>query len=85
MLKFFDPQAHTSRGISFETVINGYYRATQESEQIGVRSALIMFYGIFLLNQQQKPRTSTTFKDKILGIGLDSDEKGNPPLKFKKF
>ena len=24
------------------------------------------------------------FKDKILGIGLDSDEKGNPPLKFKK-
>ena len=39
MLKFFDPQAHTSRGISFETVINGYYRATQESEQIGVRSA----------------------------------------------
>ena len=48
MLKFFDPQAHTSRGISFETVINGYYRATQESEQIGVRSALIMcFLGFF--------------------------------------
>lgn len=83
---FFDPQAHTSRGISFETVINGYYRATQESEQIGVRSALIM---CFLRDFSAESAAETLeqalpFKDKILGIGLDSDEKGNPPLKFKK-
>jgi adenosine deaminase len=83
---FFDPQAHTSRVHFFETVINGYYRATQESEQIGVRSALIMcFLRDFSAESAEETfEQALPFKDKILGIGLDSDEKGNPPLKFKK-
>lgn len=28
---FFDPQAHTSRGVAFETVINGYHWAVREA------------------------------------------------------
>ncbi len=82
---FFDPQAHTSRGISFETVFNGYYRAVQESPSIGVESGLIM---CFLRDFSEESAIETLqqalpYKDKILGVGLDSDEQGNPPLKFK--
>lgn len=28
---FFDPQAHSSRGVAFETVIHGLYRATVDA------------------------------------------------------
>lgn len=81
---FFDPQAHTTRGIPFETVINGYYRAIQESEKFGIQSALIM---CFLRDMSAESAEETfeqalPYQDKILGIGLDSDEKGNPPSKF---
>nr|WP_092651921.1 adenosine deaminase [Isobaculum melis] len=81
---FFDPQAHTTRGVPFETVINGYYRAIQESEKFGVQSALIM---CFLRDMSAESAEETfeqalPYQDKILGIGLDSDEKGNPPSKF---
>lgn len=33
---FFDPQAHTSRGIAIETVIRGYYRAVVEAREAGL-------------------------------------------------
>lgn len=83
---FFDPQAHTTRGISFETVINGYHRAIQESPKLGVQSALIM---CFLRDHSAESAAETLeqalpYKDKILGVGLDSDEHGNPPNKFAK-
>lgn len=83
---FFDPQAHTSRGISFETVFKGYYRAIQDSRQFGVQSALIM---CFLRDMSAESAAETLeqalpYKDKILGVGLDSDEHGNPPLKFQE-
>ncbi|MBP1039784.1 adenosine deaminase [Vagococcus sp. BWB3-3] len=82
---FFDPQAHTSRGISFETVINGYYRAVTDSHTLGIETALIMCF----LRDMSAESAAETFeqalphRDKILGIGLDSDEHGNPPGKFK--
>ena len=41
---FFDPQAHTTRGVSFETVVNGYHRAISESEELGITSELIMCF-----------------------------------------
>ena len=33
---FFDPQAHTSRGIAIETVIRGYHRAVVEAREAGL-------------------------------------------------
>ena len=40
---FFDPQAHTTRGISFETVIQGIRRAQEDAkERLGIRTQLIM-------------------------------------------
>jgi adenosine deaminase len=82
---FFDPQAHTSRGVAFETVIRGIRRAQEEaSARLGVRTQLIMCFlrdmsaeSAMLTLEQSLP-----FKDWIIGVGLDSDEKGNPPVKF---
>ena len=82
---FFDPQAHTSRGVSFGTVIRGIRRAQEQaSAELGIESQLIM---CFLRDMTAESAASTLaesvpFKDWIIGVGLDSDEKGNPPVKF---
>lgn len=82
----FDPQTHTSRGVSFETVINGISKACDDAkENLGVSSLLIMSY-LRHLSQEDCFKTleqSIPFKDKITCVGLDSSEKGNPPSKFK--
>ena len=84
---FFDPQAHTTRGISFETVIGGFHRAQQDAAaQLGLRTQLIMCF-LRDMPADSALRTleqSLPHRDKILGVGLDSDEKGNPPVKFKE-
>ena len=42
---FFNPQAHTSRGVAFDTVISGIHRAQQEArESLGVHSNLMMCF-----------------------------------------
>ena len=84
---FFDPQAHTSRGVSFDTVIRGLRRAQMDAEQqLGVRSQLIM---CFLRDWSAEFAMATLleslpYKEWIVGVGLDSDEKNNPPSKFAK-
>ncbi len=83
---FFDPQAHTSRGVEFSTVINGISRAMKDAqEKWGISSFLIM---CFLRNLSEADAMQTfdralEFKDLIAGVGLDSTESGNPPSKFQ--
>ena len=83
---FFDPQAHTTRGIAFDTVIRGIRRAQVEAEdRLGIRTRLIM---CFLRDMSAESAMATLeqslpYKDRIAGVGLDSDEKGNPPVKFQ--
>jgi len=83
---FFDPQAHTTRGIGFDTVIGGLRRAQADAQRdLGIESALIM---CFLRDMTARSAAETLaaadgYKDWILGVGLDSDEKDNPPTKFK--
>ncbi|GAB5053856.1 adenosine deaminase [Pediococcus parvulus] len=81
---FFDPQAHTSRKISFETVINGFSKAAEDAKKFGVDAQLIMcFLRDFSKESARKSlEAAKPYQDKILGIGLDSDEHNNPPLKF---
>lgn len=82
----FDPQTHTERGISFKTVIQGISKAcTDARENLGVSSLLIMSF-LRHLSEESAFETlamALPFKDKIIAIGLDSSEKGNPPSKFK--
>ncbi len=83
---FFDPQAHTSRGVPFKTVINGYYKAVEESGNLGIESNLIMCFlrDMTLESALETYKEALPYKDKILGIGLDSDERNNPPGKFSE-
>lgn len=82
---FFDPQAHTSRGVPFDIVIRGLRRALMDAERtLGVRAQLIM---CFLRDCQPEYAMATLmeslpYREWIVGVGLDSDERGNPPEKF---
>ncbi len=80
---FFDPQTHTERGVSFETMINGIWRACQDSP---VSAALIMCFLRHLPEEQAMAtlEQSLPYRDKFIGVGLDSSEKGHPPEKFAR-
>src|SRR5882724_7115734 len=84
---FFDPQGHTARGVEFSTVINGLHRAIVDARQaLGVRASLIMCF-LRHLDEADAERTldaALAFKDRIVGVGLDSSETGHPPSKFKR-
>jgi adenosine deaminase len=84
---FFDPQTHTDRGISFDTVIKGIRRAMEDGqEKLGISYRIIMSFlrhldeaSAFNTLEQAMP-----YKDWIAGVGLDSSELGNPPSKFER-
>lgn len=84
---FFDPQAHTLRGVSFETVIQGIHRAQEDAwATMEIQSQLIMCF-LRDLSPEFAMETlleSLSYKDWIVGVGLDSNEKDNPPIKFKE-
>jgi adenosine deaminase len=82
---FFDPQAHTSRGVPFATVIEGYHRAVMAARsELGMSAQLIMciLRDHSVDSAAETLEASLFYKDWIVGIGLDSDERDNPPLKF---
>ncbi|ATG55830.1 adenosine deaminase [Brachybacterium ginsengisoli] len=83
---FFDPQAHTSRGIPFSTVIDGLWSAVQEAPSLGVDAALIMCFlrDHSVESARETLEASLPYRDRIVGVGLDSDERGNPPEKFSE-
>jgi len=84
---FFDPQGHTERGIAFETVLNGITRALEDGRKnFGITSLLIM---CFLRHLSEESAFATLeqalpYKNKIIGVGLDSSENGHPPSKFTR-
>jgi adenine deaminase len=84
---FFDPQGHTSRGIAFATVIGGLHRAIVDARRdLGVEASLIMCF-LRHLDEADAARTldaALEFRDRIVGVGLDSSERGHPPSKFKR-
>ena len=83
----FDPQTHTSRGIEFQTVINGITKALEKAKnELDISSCLIMSF-LRHLSQEEAFVTlkeAEPFKDKIMAVGLDSSEVGNPPSKFQE-
>jgi len=84
---FFDPQTHTARGVSMETVINGLHRACVDAQaELGVSAALILCFLRHLSEEDafETLEQALPFQDKIIGIGLDSGEVGNPPEKFAR-
>ena len=84
---FFDPQAHTSRGVEFSTVIEGLHRAQLDAaSRFGIDSQLILCFlrDVTAESAAETLEEAEPYRDWIIGVGLDSDESGNPPLKFKE-
>ena len=80
---FFDPQTHTARGVPFRTVVDGIWRACQD----GPISATLIMCFLRHLSEEEAIATleeALPFRDKIIGVGLDSSEVGHPPEKFAR-
>jgi adenosine deaminase len=83
---FFDPQTHTDRGIPLAVVVDGITAALAEGHRdLGVTSRLIL---CFLRHLSADAAMATLdaalpFRDHIVGVGLDSGERGHPPVDFR--
>ncbi|MFF2614219.1 adenosine deaminase [Kitasatospora sp. NPDC058046] len=84
---FFDPQAHTARGVPLGVVVDGLTRALERAEErYGISTQLIMCF----LRDESAESALETFEaarpyfGRIAGIGLDSAEVGHPPVKFRE-
>ena len=83
---FFDPQTHTERGISFETVVTGINRAFEAARaDLAISCGLIMCFlrHLSVESALQTLEEALPFRDLLLAVGLDSSERGNPPQKFE--
>ncbi|GAA0590749.1 adenosine deaminase [Streptomyces crystallinus] len=84
---FFDPQAHTARGVPIGTVVEGLGRALDRAEsRHGVTTRLIL---CFLRDKSAESALETLeaarpHLHRIVGVGLDSAEVGHPPAKFRE-
>ena len=84
---FFDPQAHSARGVAFATVIGGLHRALEDgAAKLGISAKLIL---CFLRDLPAEEAMATleealAYKDWIVAVGLDSTELGHPPAGFRE-
>ena len=84
---FFDPQTHTARGVGMAIIIDGLHRACVDAqEKLGISASLIMCFLRHLSEAEafETLEQAMPYRDKIIGIGLDSGEVGNPPEKFAR-
>jgi adenosine deaminase len=84
---FFDPQGHLSRGVPFDTVIDGIQRAIDGARaKHGITAHIIMCF-LRHLDEADAQKTldmALAHKHRIIGVGLDSSEVGHPPRKFAR-
>ncbi|MEP6721174.1 MAG: adenosine deaminase [Variovorax sp.] len=84
---FFDPQTHTARGVDIKTVIDGLHRACVDARaKLGLSAALILCFLRHLSEEDafETLEQALPYRDKFIGIGLDSGEVGNPPERFAR-
>ncbi len=84
-----DPQTHTAHGVSVDTVVAGIERALADGEKHGLTSKLIL---CFLRHLSEEDALATyeaalplfdRYKHRLIGVGLDSSERGHPLSKFE--
>ena len=84
---FFDPQTHTERGVPMQTVIVGLEHACRRAHaEFGLSAKLIL---CFLRHLSEEAAFATLeqalpYRHHVVGVGLDSGERGNPPEKFAR-
>ena len=88
---FFDPQAHTMRGVAYDTVVSGLVAGQKRAEKdFGLTSKLILCF----LRNLSAADADATYQEAtalghfsngtVAGIGLDSSEVGFPPEIFRE-
>ena len=83
---FFDPQEHMKRDVPMAAMIGGISRARADAEkQFGISSQLILCFVRDLSAETAMAALDAALpmKDQLVGVGMDSDEKGHPPIKFR--
>ncbi len=84
---FFDPQAHTARGVPIGTVIDGLGRALERGERrYGITTRLIMCFLRDLppASALETLEAAGPHLHRLTGVGLDSAEAGHPPGGFRE-
>jgi len=82
---FFDAQAHTERGVPFADIITGIHRALKEARERYDLSSLLILCFLRHLSVESAHATldeALPYRDRIVGVGLDSSERDHPPRKF---
>ena len=84
---FFDPQMHTGRGVGFEVFMRGFRDAISDGRRRrGISAELIM---CFLRHLSGEAALATIeeaepFLEGVIGVGIDSSERGRPPELFEE-
>lgn len=84
---FFDPQAHTDRGVHFETVVDGIDAGLAQAErEFGITGHTIMCFlrDLSADSALSALESAIRYRGRIVAVGLDSAEVGNPPSKFAR-
>ncbi|CAG9945187.1 unnamed protein product [Clonostachys rosea f. rosea IK726] len=83
---FFDPQAHTRRGVEFKTFMEGFKRAQIDAErELNVKSqwTMCMLRDVPPESAMEHYEAALPYREMIVGIGLDSNEYDRPPSLFE--
>jgi adenosine deaminase len=84
---FFDPQAHTGRGVPFDVVVKGIIAGLEDGERRhAITWRLIMSFLRHLSEEDgfATLREAEPWLDRFIAVGLDSSEMGHPPSKFTR-
>lgn len=82
---FFDPQAHTRRGVPLAAIVEGIETALDEaSRSNGPTTRLIACFlrDLDVADSMRTLESLLPWRAHIAGVGLDSAEANNPPAKF---
>lgn len=83
---FFDPQSHTGRGVGFEVFMRGFRDAISDGgRRLGISADLIMCFLRHLSGEEALAtiEEAEPFLDGVIGVGIDSSERGRPPELFE--
>ncbi len=84
---FFDPQSHTARGIGFEIFMRGFRDAISDARRrLGISADLILCFLRHLSGEEAVATImeAEPFLDGVIGVGIDSSERGRPPELFEE-
>lgn len=80
---FFDPQTHLNNGVGFAALVEGLSSAIADSP-ISADLILCFLRDLGPDAAEETLRAALKFRERFIGVGLDSAELGHPPRLFKR-